>query len=263
MTLTDDDSNTETLEVETVLVPSNAAPTSADRTVTTAEDTSYTFGSVDFAFADTTVGDALMSVKVVTLPGAGRLALGGVAVTANQAIGTSDLVGLVFTPAANAHGAGYASFTFKVSDGESDSAVANTLTVDVTAVNDPASGLAITGTAREGQTLTADTTNIVDADGLTSPNYRYQWVRVDGGDRDGSRHGIDACGDIGGPGQEAEGEGDADGRRQQHGDPGGRDGVGAVQRGADVGGPDGDDGRGHVLHVRVGGLCFADMDGGD
>ena len=181
VTLTDDDGNTETLEVETVLVSSNAAPTSANRTVTTAEDTSYTFGSVDFAFADMDGGDALMSVKVVTLPGAGSLALGGTPVTANQAIGTSDLGGLVFTPAANAHGAGYASFTFKVSDGVSDSAVANTVTIDVTAVNDPASGLAITGTAREGQTLTADTTNIVDADGLTSPNYRYQWVRVDGG----------------------------------------------------------------------------------
>ena len=181
VTLTDDDGNTETLEAETVLVSGNAAPTSADRTVTTAEDTPYTFGSVDFAFADMDGGDALMSVKVVTLPAAGSLALGGVAVTANQVVGTSDLGGLAFTPAANAHGAGYASFTFKVSDGVSDSAVANTLTVDVTAVNDPASGLAIAGTVREGQTLTADTTNIVDADGLTSPNYRYQWVRVDGG----------------------------------------------------------------------------------
>ena len=162
-------------------VSRNAVPTSADRTVTMDEDTAYRFGSVDFAFTDTDGGDALMSVKVVTLPGAGSLALGAAPVTANQVIGTSDLGRLVFTPVANAHGAGYASFTFKVSDGVSESAVVNTMTMDVTAVNDPASGLVITGTAREGQTLTADTTNIVDADGLTSPNYRYQWVRVDGG----------------------------------------------------------------------------------
>ena len=191
VTLTDDDSNTETLEVETVLVSSNAAPTSANRTVTTAEDTPYTFGSVDFAFADTDVGDALMSVKVVTLPGAGRLALGGVAVTANDVVAVADIPMLAFTPAANAHGAGYASFTFKVSDGVAESVLSYTLTMDVTAVNDPASGLAIAGTVRKGQTLTADTTNIVDADGLTSPNYRYQWVRRR--NRDGSRHGIDAC----------------------------------------------------------------------
>ena len=179
--LTDDDSNTETLEAETGTVSGNAAPTSADRTVTMDEDTAYRFGSVDFAFTDTDGGDALVSVKVVTAPGAGSLALGAAPVTANQVIGTSDLGRLVFTPVANAHGAGYASFTFKVSDGVSESAVVNTMTMDVTAVNDPASGLVITGTAREGQTLTADTTNIVDADGLTSPNYRYQWVRVDGG----------------------------------------------------------------------------------
>ena len=179
--LTDDDSNTETLEAETGTVSGNAAPTSADRTVTMDEDTAYRFGSVDFAFTDTDGGDALVSVKVVTAPAAGSLALGAAPVTANQVIGTSDLGRLVFTPVANAHGAGYASFTFKVSDGVSESAVVNTMTMDVTAVNDPASGLVITGTAREGQTLTADTTNIVDADGLTSPNYRYQWVRVDGG----------------------------------------------------------------------------------
>ena len=38
----------------------------------------------------------------------------------------------------------------------------------------------ITGTAQVGQTLTAVTTGITDADGLTSPTYTYQWIRVDG-----------------------------------------------------------------------------------
>ena len=181
VTLTDDDSNTETLEAETGgTVSDNAAPTSADRTVTMDEDTSYTFGSVDFAFVDTDSGDGLVSVKVVTLPGVGSLALGGVAVTANDVVAVADIPRLRFTPVTNAHGTGYASFTFKVSDGVSESASANTMTMDVTAVDDPASGLAITGTVRVGQTLTADTSKIVDADGLTSPNYRYQWVRVDG-----------------------------------------------------------------------------------
>ena len=40
----------------------------------------------------------------------------------------------------------------------------------------------ITGTAQVGQTLTAVTTGILDADGLTSPTYTYQWIRVDGTD---------------------------------------------------------------------------------
>ena len=39
----------------------------------------------------------------------------------------------------------------------------------------------ISGTVRVGETLTADTTSIEDADGLTNVTYRYQWVVTDGG----------------------------------------------------------------------------------
>ena len=42
----------------------------------------------------------------------------------------------------------------------------------------------ITGTAQVGQTLTASTTGIADANGLTTPNYTYQWIRVDGTEAD-------------------------------------------------------------------------------
>ena len=42
----------------------------------------------------------------------------------------------------------------------------------------------ITGTAQVGETLTAVTTGIMDADGLTSPTYTYQWIRVDGTEAD-------------------------------------------------------------------------------
>ena len=49
--------------------------------------------------------------------------------------------------------------------------------------NIPATGApTITGTAQVGQTLTAATTGITDADGLTTPGYTYQWIRVDGTD---------------------------------------------------------------------------------
>ena len=48
------------------------------------------------------------------------------------------------------------------------------------APNTPATGApTITGTAQVGQTLTAGTTAIMDADGLTSVSYTYQWIRVD------------------------------------------------------------------------------------
>ena len=42
----------------------------------------------------------------------------------------------------------------------------------------------ITGTAQVGKTLTAVITGITDADGLTSPTYTYQWIRVDGTDEE-------------------------------------------------------------------------------
>ena len=51
--------------------------------------------------------------------------------------------------------------------------------------NNPATGApTITGTAQVGQTLTAGTSGIMDADGLTTPGYSYQWVRVNGTDAD-------------------------------------------------------------------------------
>ena len=47
--------------------------------------------------------------------------------------------------------------------------------------NTPAIGQpTISGTARVGETLTASTSGISDADGLTNVSYRYQWIRVDG-----------------------------------------------------------------------------------
>ena len=47
--------------------------------------------------------------------------------------------------------------------------------------NSPATGnLTISGTAQVGETLTASTTGITDADGLTNVSYSYQWVTNDG-----------------------------------------------------------------------------------
>ena len=50
------------------------------------------------------------------------------------------------------------------------------------ASNTPATGKpTISGAVQVGETLTADTTGIADADGLTNATYRYQWVANDGG----------------------------------------------------------------------------------
>ena len=132
-------------EVYTVaLTDVNDAPAGSDGTVTATEDTPFTFTVAHFGFSDAD-GDALQRVVVTTLPAPGTLRLNGSAVTAGDAVTAADITlgRLTYTPPANAAGSAFASFTFQVQDdggtalGGSDlDATANTLTIDVTAVND-------------------------------------------------------------------------------------------------------------------------------
>ena len=128
-------------------------------------------------------------MKIVTLPTPGTLALDGTDVTLKQVVTKAQIDGnmLTFTPVAGASGDPYTTFTFTVNDGTDDSASAYTMTIDVTAAggNIPATGApTITGTAQVGKTLTAVTTGITDADGLTSATYMYQWIRVNSTEAD-------------------------------------------------------------------------------
>ncbi|WBG61713.1 retention module-containing protein [Pseudomonas citronellolis] len=115
----------------------NDAPTGSDGTITLNEDSSRSFSALDFGFNDVDHNDALGAVRIDSLPGAGSLTFNGVAVTQGQVIAAADLGKLAFTPAANANGNNYASFTFSVKDsnGAFDS-TPNKLTVNVTPVND-------------------------------------------------------------------------------------------------------------------------------
>ena len=67
--------------------------------------------------------------------------------------------------------------------GYAESATSEALTIGAAAtaaVNSPATGApAITGAAQVGETLTADTSGIVDQDGLTNVAYSYQWLADD------------------------------------------------------------------------------------
>ena len=63
----------------------------------------------------------------------------------------------------------------------SDATDAVSFAVQQQVANSPATGaLAISGTAQVGETLTADTSGIADADGLSNVTYSYQWVASDG-----------------------------------------------------------------------------------
>ena len=169
----------------------NTAPTAENSDVTTDEDTDYTFAASDFNFSDTDSGDTLASVKITTLPasGKGTLELDSTAITASdlpQTVTKAELDDdkLVYSPPANANGDNYAGFSFRVNDGTVDSASAYTMTIDVTAVNDAATGRpTITGRAQVGQTLTVTRGDMADVDGLPTTGfptgYSLQWYRVD------------------------------------------------------------------------------------
>ena len=165
----------------------NDPPASADAKVSMAEDTVYTFSANDFSFTDPDSGDALASVTIETVPGAGELALSGTAVQAGAEVMASEIGGLTFTPAANGNGSPYTTFTFRVSDGTDESTLAYTMTVDVTTDNDPATGVpAIAGTAEVGEVLSASPGSVDDPDGKTRADngdagyaYAYRWFRVD------------------------------------------------------------------------------------
>ncbi len=140
--------NTITFNVTAV----NDAPAGADKTITTLEDTAVTLATADFGFTDPsdTPADALLDVKIASLPTNGTLAYDGTAITAAQVtsgffVTAADIAAgkLTFTPAANANGPAYANFTFQVRDngGTADGGIdldasANTITFNVTSVND-------------------------------------------------------------------------------------------------------------------------------
>ena len=70
-------------------------------------------------------------------------------------------------------------------DAENETTLISAATEAVAAApppDSPATGEpTISGTAQVGETLTADTSGIADADGLTKVSYSYQWVANDGG----------------------------------------------------------------------------------
>jgi Ca2+-binding RTX toxin-like protein len=121
------------------LLLTSATPTGADKTLTFNEDAAYTLMASAFGFSGAKSGDSLGSVRIDNLPQAGSLRLGGASVAAGQVVTAADLAAglLVFYPAANAHGSGYAGLTFSVADQKGVFDVApNTLTFNVTPLND-------------------------------------------------------------------------------------------------------------------------------
>ena len=132
-----------------VLGTAKAVPTASNSTVEMKEDATYTFTASDFNYSGS---GTLDSVKIVSVETAGDLELDGTDVTAGQEIDEADIYdgNLTFKPVADANGAPYATFTFKVSaDGSTFSDDTYTMTIDVDSVPD-VTDVSVTSTPRSG-----------------------------------------------------------------------------------------------------------------
>ena len=162
----------------TITVNGNTSPTAAPIAKSTYEDIPVTFAESDFtgAFSDPDPGDSLSFVLILPLrSSAGRLTLGGKAVTPGQRVEPQDLDTLVFTPAADYSG----SVTFEVVlvDQVGGSATA-TVTLTVHANDPPLAGASSAPYGRTGSGRTVTLTNTSrdpDGDAMT-----WHWEQTAG-----------------------------------------------------------------------------------
>ena len=140
----------------------NDAPTASNNTITTNEDTNHVFSTSEFNFSDTDDSGSLNKIKITSLEDNGALQYfngsSWVDVTLNQEITALDISNgyLRFKPDSNENGSSYTSFGFQVNDGTAYSS-SNTMTVNVTAVNDT-------------PTATDDTSSVTDGSSVTVSN---------------------------------------------------------------------------------------------
>ena len=149
---------TDTDSVSISVTAVNDAPSGTNATLTLNEDAFINLSRANFGFSDlSSEGNNFVSVTV-NPTSAGTLTLNGVAITGPTVVTVAQLdAGLLrFTPVANANGTGYANFTFQVTDsggtangGVNTDPTPNTVTFNVTALNDGPVAVADTATAVE------------------------------------------------------------------------------------------------------------------
>ena len=152
-TVSDGNGGTDTATVDVTVNPVNDAPVAVDDSASTNEDTPVT---VNVVSNDTDVEGDSLTVSAVTQGTNGTVTFAGGTVT--------------YTP--NSNFSGPDTFTYTVSDGNGGT---DTATVDVTVspVNDPGTVTIDNLTPAQGDTLTA---NVTDVDGAAGA-ITYQWFR--------------------------------------------------------------------------------------
>ena len=161
-----------TLPRPEVTVASDSDVTEGDTAVFTLTRTGDTAGTLDVAYETTASGD----FGVTT--GADTATFLANSSTTQVSVDTTD------DSTHEAHGS--VTLTLTANPAAYDLGTEDTATAAIQDDDDsPATGsVTITGTAREGETLTADTSGITDADGLDNAVWVYQWVRTPSGGND-------------------------------------------------------------------------------
>ena len=168
---------------------SGHAPVGTSATITTLEDTTFTFNASNFGFSDPLdmPQNAFFAVKIATLPQAGSLTDGGTVIKAGAFVPVTDINAgkLKFVPVANANGTTYAAFTFQVQDngGTANGAVdldptPRKMTISVTSVNDAPSGTAKTVTTLENTSYAFKVSDFGFSDVHDTPPNAFKAVKI-------------------------------------------------------------------------------------
>jgi len=163
-----------------IAILANIAPSGADNAINVTEDTNYVLTLADFGFSDID-GDDLMQVNFTTTPSSGTLNYNGTPFTAPNFVSKQDIIDgrLTYSPATNANGNAFTSFTFQVQDdggtangGQDTDQSPNTITINISQINDAGTFGGNTSATTNEDTATAGTVTFADtADGYSSNNF--------------------------------------------------------------------------------------------
>lgn len=165
------------------VVELNTVPTASNNTITIDEDTPYTFGKTELGINEFGTIDSdgqVLQVRIETLPTNGTLSYFNNDEPLHQSIPIGALAFLVYKPAQDGFGNSYDSFQFRAFDSFDFSYPVNTVTFDVTAVNDdPPTAQDNTITMDEDTTysFTADDFGYADPDDI-SPQDSFTSVTI-------------------------------------------------------------------------------------
>ncbi len=188
-TVSDGSGGTDVGTVTVLIASVNDAPSGTNGSISVLEGATYTFDVSDFGFSDPddSPPNALNTVRFATVPALGVIRLNGSAIDAGDSVSAASLNAnlVTYTPAADASGNGYASFTFQVSDtgGVSDGGInldptPNTITVNVTGINSAPSGTNHTVTMTEDTVHTFVASEFGFSDANDSPADSLAAVRI-------------------------------------------------------------------------------------